>query len=249
MNTDTAAFRSSPKVSIVMPCFDSAAHIDATLCSLSEQLFQDYELIVVDDGSTDDTLLQVEEWRPKLPCLRIIKSTKNFGPGDARNKGIALARANLIALIDSDDVWFEDKLEMQVAVHEATDCVFSCTAFKFGDTEIFQSKTDYISLLKNNVINTSSVMFDKSKIDLQFQSEYKSEDYVAWLQVSKKTRIQFINTLLVERCQIEGASANKLQMAQRRWAIYRRTEGLGFFAATYYFCHYTVSGAIKHYRS
>jgi teichuronic acid biosynthesis glycosyltransferase TuaG len=210
---------------------------------------QDYELIVVDDGSTDDTLLRVEEWRARLPCLKVIKSLQNFGPGDARNKGIGLARANLIALIDSDDLWFKHKLEMQVAVHAATDCAFSCTAFKFGDTGVFQSKTDYISLLKNNVINTSSVMFDRSKIDLRFQSEYKSEDYVAWLQVSKKTQIQFINTLLVERCQIEGASANKLQMAKRRWEIYRRTEGLGFFTAAYYFCHYTVSGTLKHYRS
>jgi hypothetical protein len=92
-------------------------------------------------------------------------------------------------------------------------------------------------------------MFDRSKIDLRFQSEYKREDYVAWLQVSKKTQIQFINTLLVERCQIEGASANKLQMAQRRWGIYRRTEGLGFFTAAHYYCHYTVTGALKHYRS
>jgi teichuronic acid biosynthesis glycosyltransferase TuaG len=249
MNTHTAQVRSSPKVSIVMPCFNSAAHIDATLSSLSEQIFQDYELIVVDDGSTDNTLLRVEEWRPKLPCLKVIKCAQNFGPGNARNKGIELARANLIALIDSDDVWFEHKLEMQLAVHAATDCAFSCTGFKFGDTEIYKSKTDYSSLLKNNVINTSSVMFDISKIDLRFQSEYKSEDYVAWLQVSKKTQIQFINTVLVERCQIEGESANKLQMAQRRWEIYRKTEGLGFLSAAYYFCHYTVSGVLKHYRS
>ncbi|MFT4531976.1 MAG: teichuronic acid biosynthesis glycosyltransferase TuaG [Thalassolituus oleivorans] len=90
-----------------------------------------------------------------FPAQKVTKSAQNSGPGDARNKGIGLARANLIALIDSDDVWFEHKLEMQVAVHAATDCVFSCTAFKFGDTEIYQSKTDYISLLKNNVINTS----------------------------------------------------------------------------------------------
>lgn len=232
-----------------MPCFNSEAFIDATLRSLSEQIFQDYELIVVDDGSTDGTLLIVEEWRSRLPSLRVIASAQNLGPGDARNKGIEAADANLIALIDSDDVWSKCKLEMQWAVHAAINCGFSCTAFKFGDTEIYQSKTDYISLLKNNVINTSSVMFDKSMIDLSFESEYKSEDYVAWLQVSKKTKIQFINTVLVERCQIEGASANKLQMAQRRWEIYRQTEKLGFFAAMYYFCHYMVSGTLKHYRS
>ena len=100
-----------------MPCFNSEAFIDATLRSLSEQLFQDYELIVVDDGSSDDTLLKVDEWRARLPSLQVIKSAQNLGPGDARNKGIELAHANLVALIDSDDVWFEQKLEMQVAVH------------------------------------------------------------------------------------------------------------------------------------
>ena len=90
MNTDTAQVRSSPKVSVVMPCFDSAEHIDATLRSLSEQLFLDFELIVVDDGSTDDTLLRVEECRARLPCLKVTKSAQNSGPGDARNKGIGL---------------------------------------------------------------------------------------------------------------------------------------------------------------
>ena len=238
-----------PQVSVVMPCFNSSASIDATLHSLAVQQFKNYELVVVDDGSTDDTLSKVEGWRDRLPQLRVIQSSQNVGPGEARNTGIKAAKANLVALIDSDDVWFDQKLEIQVGVHNATDCSFSCTAFKFGGSKIYQSKTDYVSLLKNNVINTSSVMFDKSKVDLHFQSEYKSEDYVAWLQVSKQHQIQFINSVLVERHQLEGISANKLQMARRRWEIYRKTEQLGLLSAAYYFCHYVITGSLKHFRS
>jgi teichuronic acid biosynthesis glycosyltransferase TuaG len=202
MNTDTPHVESLPKVSIVMPCFDSVAHIDATLRSLSEQIFQDYELIVVDDGSTDDTLLRVEEWRARLPCLKVIKSLQNFGPGDARNKGIGLAHANLIALIDPDDVWFKHKLELQVAVHAATDCAFSCTAFKFGDTEIFQSKTDYISLLKNNVINTASVMFDRSTFD--FSPNIKASTMWHGCKYPKKLKFNLLTRYWLSAAKSKG---------------------------------------------
>jgi len=138
---------------------------------------------------------------------------------------------------------------VQLGVHQATGCAFSCTAFRFGNNEIFQDRTDYDALLKNNVINTSSVMFDKSQISIEFESEYKSEDYVAWLNVAKQTPIQFINKVLVERCELEGLSADKLAMAFRRWQIYRNTEKLGFFKSLYYFFYYAVSGFIKHAKS
>ena len=248
MKASSTKNRQPAFVSIVMPCFNSAAFIDATLRSVSEQSFRDYELIVVDDNSTDHTLQRVEQWRDRLAGLRIIKSAENLGPGEARNRGIEAAGADLVALIDSDDVWFENKLEMQVALHLATHCGFSCTAFKFGDSSVFVAKTDYVSLLKNNVINTSTVMFDKSQLSFRFESLYKSEDYLAWLQISKVTNIQSINTVLVERNQVEGLSANKLKMARRRWRIYRQSQDLGFFASVYYFCHYAFSGVLKHYR-
>lgn len=236
-------------VTVIIPLYNSERYIERTLISLSNQSCSDYKVVFVDDCSGDDTVKVIEESLFKLPDTVLIKLEKNVGPGKARNIGIAAAQSNLIAFLDSDDIWEPDKLEVQLGVHRATGCAFSCTAFRFGKNEIFQDRTDYDALLKNNVINTSSVMFDKSQISIQFESEYKSEDYVAWLGVAKKTQIQFINKVLVERREIEGLSANKFSMALRRWQIYRNTENLSIIKSLYYFSYYAISGFMKHAKS
>jgi len=236
-------------VTIIIPLYNSESYIKKTLISLLNQSCSDYRVIFIDDCSADNTVEIVNEFLHKFTDASLVRLQKNVGPGKARNIGIKQSNTNLIAFLDSDDLWEPDKLDVQLGVHEAAGCIFSCTAFRFGKNEIFQDRTDYDALLKNNIINTSSVMFDKSQINIEFESEYKSEDYIAWLNVAKKTQIQFINKVLVERRDIEGLSANKFGMAVRRWQIYRNTEGLSFFKSLYYFTYYAISGFIKHAKS
>lgn len=236
-------------VTIIIPLYNSESYIEKTLVSLLDQSRSDYKVVFVDDCSDDDTVNVVNGFLTKFVDASLICLKENVGPGKARNVGVHASKSNLIAFLDSDDIWEPDKLEIQLGVHKATRCAFSCTAFRFGKNEIFQDRTDYDALLKNNVINTSSVMFDKSQVNIEFESEYKSEDYVAWLDVAKKTQIQFINKVLVERRELEGLSANKFAMAARRWQIYRNIEKLGFLRALYYFSCYAVSGLIKHAKS
>lgn len=232
-------------VSVILPFHNNQGTLQSTLDSLIAQSEQRYELIAVNDASTDQSRSIVTASAHKFYRFKLIDLPFNQGPGRARNAGIAAASANLIALIDADDVWFSNKLSVQLAIHQALKCAFTCTAFRVGKAEVFQDRTDYKSLLKNNVINTSTVMFDKSQLNIKFKSEYKSEDYIAWLQVAKQAKIQFINVLLAERKAGNGLSADKLAMARKRWAIYQ-DEKLSLLAALYYMGHYIATGLIKY---
>jgi len=235
------------KVSIVLPCFNCESTLDATVESLLKQSFLDYELVFVDDASSDSTADVIKKLCEKNEGkFRSIFLEKNLGPGGARNKGIQSARANLVCLIDSDDTWETTKLQEQYDYHQQTKCAFSCTGFTFGARRIRKGKTDYASLLKNNVVNTSSIMIDLDQLDINFPKRSTSEDYLTWLRVSKQHRIHFINKVLVNRRVFDGISSNKLNMAKQRWRIYRQDESLSLLSSIYYFLHYTVSGLYKY---
>src|ERR1700733_8382922 len=100
-----------PEVTVVIPAFNAGRIITAALQSVFGQTYRDYEVIVVDDGSTDDTASQLAEWRDRLTYVY----QPNGGPGSARNEGLRRARGRLIAFLDADDVWLPRKLERQVA--------------------------------------------------------------------------------------------------------------------------------------
>lgn len=105
-----------PRVSVVMPVYNAAATIDATIASVMAQTERDFELIAVNDGSTDDSLARLLDWAAADPRLRVI-SRDNAGVSAARNLGVDLARAPLIAFIDADDLWHETKLAQHCALH------------------------------------------------------------------------------------------------------------------------------------
>jgi glycosyltransferase involved in cell wall biosynthesis len=105
---------SHPTVSIILPTYNRAATIRRAIDSVLNQTYKDFELLVVDDGSTDDTHALVSAYTdPRVRCLSL---PVNGGAGKARNKGLEAARAELIAFQDSDDEWLPAKLEKQVAV-------------------------------------------------------------------------------------------------------------------------------------
>src|SRR5205085_1624302 len=100
-----------PEISVVIPAYNAGRTISAALASVFAQTYRDFEVIVVDDGSTDDTPERVDEWADRLVSIR----QPNGGPGRARNEAIARARGRLVAFLDADDVWLPRKLERQVA--------------------------------------------------------------------------------------------------------------------------------------
>ncbi len=109
-----------PEVSVILPFFDRAATLPRCIESVRAQTFSDWELIAVDDGSSDGSLAVLKTFGDSR--IRVLRHEKNAGPGAARNTAIEAARGNYLALIDSDDEWFPTKLEKQIARLESGDC-------------------------------------------------------------------------------------------------------------------------------
>lgn len=243
MNDDT-------KISVVLPVYNAVAFIDDAINSVLTQTFEQFELIIVDDASNDGSTLKLSEWKEKDQRISVITFQTNQGVSAARNIGMAQAKTSLIALIDADDRWLSTKLQVQYHYHLKNKCAFSCTAYYFAGTIISgKQQSDYQDLLLDNVVNTSTVLIDTKQIAISFTSTEKSEDYLEWLRLVKRFPVHLIQSALAERNLVAGASSNKLQMAQRRWQIYRDIEKMNFCVSVYYFVRYAFSGVRKHWRT
>lgn len=193
-----------PTVSIVVPTYNAAKYISITLESVADQTFTDWELLIVDDCSSDETCALVQKWVQKDERIRLeILSTNSGGPAKPRNVGVRLAKAKYIALLDSDDIWHPRKLEAQIVAMRRQKNEFCCTANRYfrniADVD-FQEIGDtgdlhcfFTTFRQNSMkarIPTSSVILSKDYL-LEFPfceaARYKAvDDYHCWLRVLEK---------------------------------------------------------------
>lgn len=186
-----------PRVSVIIPAYNAQSHIAETLASVFGQTYKDYEVIVVDDGSTDETLQVLRDCGDKIRLLTKV----NGGPASARNLAIKYARGELIAFLDSDDLWVKDKLAEQVSFldqHAEVGLVYS-EALMFaqeGEQKLIKRKLGYTEaptfckLLGGNFIPNLTVVLRRACIDkVGWLNEARSliavEDYEYWLRVAK----------------------------------------------------------------
>jgi len=204
----------NPKVSVVIPTYNSAQFIVETLESVFAQTYKDYEVIVVDDGSTDNTR---EVLKPYMSKIRYIYK-ENGGVASARNVGIKNARGEYIAFLDSDDLWLPEKLEKQMEYFKSnpdvvlvfSDCIL------FGDKELIRKKNTkriysykykgdmFLHLLQENFIPTLTVIAKKECFDEvgyfdTDESLISSEDYDMWLRIARSFKIGYIEEPLAKR--------------------------------------------------
>jgi len=195
---------SAPKVSVIMPAYNAEKYIAASIESVCEQSFPDWELIVIDDGSQDSTRSIVQRFTANDPRIKYIFQ-ENGGQARARNTGIMHSQGELIAFLDSDDLWMREKLELQVALLEAqeVDLVFS-GGFIFNDDdttqetqsfEIVSGRLEGAELLNqlylNNLLPNLSVIVQRQVViraglldeDRIYQN---SEDYDLWLTLAQQ---------------------------------------------------------------
>ncbi|MCJ0741622.1 glycosyltransferase family 2 protein [Pedobacter montanisoli] len=244
-----------PLVSIITPCYNSADFITATLNSVLEQSYQNWELIVIDDQSKDNTCELVEAFSKQQPKIRLIKLEKNGGVANARNVGLEAANGKYIAFLDSDDIWLGEKLTNQVTYMEEKSLLMSFFAYHRinEEGEIISGKigvpdsVNYKKLLWHNVIIFSTSMVLKSAIgDLRFKKT-GHEDWIFWLDLFKKCGNGYgINQPKVQyRIRQGSVSANKLKAAGYTWKILRENEKIGLIKSMYLFSKYAVATVWK----
>jgi len=181
-------------VSIITPCYNASRFIAETIESVLAQTYPHWEMIIVDDCSTDDSVSIVEEYVKKDSRIRLFKLKKNSGPALARNKAIELSQGRFIAFLDSDDLWLPQKLDRQVKFMLNFDLAISYSAFKKIDengnisNKIIHvpKEASYKTLLKTNYIAFSTSMIDTSKIGKVFLPNIRMrQDYALWLKLLK----------------------------------------------------------------
>lgn len=241
-------------VSIIVPVYNVEKFIVETMECVRAQSYDNWELLLVEDVSTDGTKEVIETYLHEKPDERIhlICQPENKGAAHARNRGLKEATGRFIAYLDADDLWEPEKLEKQLAFMEERQAAFAFTGYEFADEEgkglgkIVQvpATINYKEALKNTTIFTTTVMFDTHKIekDMLNMPIIKSEDTALWWKVLRNGYIAYgLNENLVKyRRAGKSLSSNKLEAVRRIWNLYRKAEGMSIFSSAYHFCFWAV---------
>jgi len=247
-----------PLISVIMPAYNAERYIVAAIRSVQAQTYTNWELLVIDDGSTDETCQIVRRLAEEDARICLYENPENLGTARTRNRGLDLSRGAYIALLDSDDLWLPEKLEKQysLAQRESADIVYSSYALIDEHDQplckdyLVPEHADLSQMLKNNVIGCSTVLLSAGAMSqFRFSGEYYHEDYALWLrmlQTGKKAA--GIRAVCVKyRVHAGGRAANKVQSARQRWIIYRSLLKLSIPRSVYYLGCYGANGLRKYW--
>lgn len=258
VNEQSGVEQKQPLVSVIMPAYNAEEYISEAVQSVMAQTYTNWELLILDDCSTDGTADKARCFSDLDPRITLYSNPKNIGVALTRNKGMALAKGSWVALLDSDDIWHKDKLEKQLVAAENTGADIIYCSYSLMDKNgehlsdfIVPERTSYDDMLRKNVIGCSTV-FMRSLILIHhhFSTEHYHEDYVLWLELLKSGYIAAASTdVLVDYRIVDGSRSNdKLKSAKNRWLIYREIEKLSLGKAVRVFAAYAFNGFIKHKR-
>ena len=250
-------------VSVIMPAYNAAKTIRASVESIHAQTVSDWELIVVDDGSIDETAAILTKLAEGDSRIRFLKNAKNSGASYTRNRAVTLAQGEWIAFLDSDDLWKPDKLEKQLALadkHPDMVICYTASAFINDDGEPYGyvleavERVTYEMLLRKNLLSCSSVMIRTSVMkEVKMPGDRMHEDYYVWLKVVHSCGVAYgINEpLLVYRLCANSKSSSRFRSARMLYNAYRavgyRAVVAGMFVVRY--AVHSVGKRLSIYRS
>lgn len=194
-------------VSIIMPSYNCGRFIEETIRSVQAQTYQNWEIIFVDDCSSDDTIARVLNIRDNDKRVRVLQNFKNLGAAVSRNNAIKQAKGRWIAFLDSDDLWEPTKLERQIRFMEEEGCHFSYTCYSEMDAEgndtgvvvTGPSKITKASMFAFCWPGCLTVMYDAEVVGLvQIEDIKKNNDYAMWLKVCKKADCYLLPEVLAK---------------------------------------------------
>lgn len=242
-------------VSIITPLHNGAEFIEETIVSVLNQTFQSWEMIIVDDCSTDESVNIVQSFVNRDSRIRLVQLDKNSGAAVARNLAIELSVGQYIAFLDSDDIWLPNKLEVQISFMQQNNYPFSFSAYEkidesgkvFASVSIPKAVT-YRDLLKVCSIGCLTAIYSTEKLGKVYMPLIrKRQDLGLWLRLLKKTKYAYGIDMKLARYRVrkDSISANKLNAASYTWRLYRDVEKLPLIKAVYYFAFYAVNGVIR----
>lgn len=232
-------------VSIIMPTYNCAKFIGKTIESVIAQTYENWELIIVDDCSKDNTEEVVSKYKDNRIKYHRLKN--NSGAAVARTEAMKKARGSYMAFLDSDDLWKKDKLEKQLEFMNKNNYNFTCTEYEQIDEEgnklnkviKVKKRADYNRILLDCPVGNSTVMYNVEKLGkFEVPNIRKRNDDALWLQILKKEKyIYGMPDILMEyRIRSNSISCNKLSLVKYHWQLYRKIEHLSVFRSVFHIC-------------
>lgn len=245
-------------VSIIIPTYNCELTIQDTINSVIHQTYKNIEILIIDDFSTDETEKIVSSFQMNDDRIFFYKQNVNMGAGIARNKGLELAKGRYVAFLDSDDTWYDTKIDLQVDLLNKKNGYFSFTAIQMIDSKnnIIKTKRkikdeiDYKFLLRNTMIATSSVIIDRHFFgDFRMSERRKGQDYSTWLKLLKcGVKAYGINEVLVNyrTGNKKSLSGNKWNSVKQVWEIQVQDEKISKINALINVSCFVVNGFKKY---
>ena len=243
-------------VSIITPTYNCAKFIARTIDSVQAQTYQNWEMIIVDDRSQDNTREIVEGYCKNDLRIHYHLLEENSGAAVARTTAMKIAKGAYMAFLDSDDIWLPDKLERQIAWMQETGHAFSCTSYEKIDEEdvplnrIVKTipKTDYNRLLLDCPVGNSTVVYDVEQMGkFEVPNIRKRNDDALWLQMLKKEKYIWgmPDVLMKYRIRKNSISSNKLKLIKYHWILYRQIEHLSVFRSAFHIFWWCVIKVLR----
>ena len=233
-------------VSIIMPTYNSQRFITHTIQSVLKQTHTNWELIIIDDASNDDTLSIVNNYASNNSNIKVFQNKMNQGAAVTRNKGIEEAQGDFIAFLDSDDLWKPHKLEQQLKFMLANNAKVSFSSYDIMDengsllrkTVKALPKITYKKLLKCNYIGNLTGIYNTKVLGKVYAPNLrKRQDWLLWLQAVKKSKMPALGveeSLAIYRVRTHSISSNKLSLITYNYLVYKKGLGFSTLKSIYY---------------
>lgn len=245
-------------ISIITPMYNGARFVTQTIDSVIAQTYPNWEMIVVDDGSKDDSPEIVQNYAVKDNRIKLIRQS-NAGSAAARNRALRHAQGRYICFLDADDLWDPEFLSSQIAFIEKKKAGIVYASYRRIDEKgeeilkpfIVPDKVDYTGLLKTCSISCLTALFDRTQTgDVFFNEALRSmrDDFVFWLTLLKKVDFAYgnKNVLAAYRVFASSTTGNKRKVMKPQFMVYYKVEKLGLFRSAYYFVQWAVNGLKKY---
>ena len=247
----------SELVSIITPTYNSAKYIAETIQSVQKQTFSNWEMIIVDDGSKDNTVEIVQNFMEDDHRVHLIQLNRNCGPAKARNHVIENAKGKYMTFLDADDIWFADFIESSIQTIKKTEIHFVFSSYRRSNENlefvysdfIVPNKVTYTDILKTNSISCLTAFIDIEVLGKKTMPEiFKRQDMGLWLKYLKEIPFAYgiLEPKAIYRIRENSLSRNKSNLLKYQWQFYREVEKLNVFQSMYYMTHWMYRGFLKY---
>lgn len=243
-------------VSVITPVYNCEKYIEDAIKSVLGQSYKNWEMILVDDLSTDKSCEIIERYIKNDSRIKLVKLKKNSGAAIARNTAMELAKGRFLAFLDGDDIWVSNKLELQIDLMKKHKSGISHSDYEViaenGESlnkivKVPKNMT-YDQYLRNTIIQTVTVVIDREITGKVSMPNIKMrQDFATWLSILKKgnNALGINQTLGKYRRVSNSLSSNKFKAMRKNWYVYRRIEKLNIFKASYCFLGYAFNATLK----